>query len=979
MITSAGEVLGTGGDPRHDVIDRARHRRARRRATTADGAREPARAPARRPRRRGARPGRARHAARARRARGHRRGRRCSPSRPSLAPHASVRRGRRVDRAVRDRVERGVSHRASRRPARHHAMAPARPLRSAVRARGAERGRRAVARRASSTPAGSSLPVLGAALLPHALGALVRRRGWSVWVGVRPRRSSALVVYVRARARAVDHHLRAPGRRHLARARPPALRRVAPAAHRAGARRRPPTAPSCSRCSRCGAWPRSPTGSRSDARRDARRDRRPRSCSSCGRRRSAPTTRSVAAHRRLLRRRRRVPPRAEPRVLDRRRQLAGVAARGARPHWLAPAALLGGAAMLVALVRRAARARAPAPTRSSTSPTPAATARGGHSYQPSLAPFVDIGAKLGDVDDRELFTVQSRTPDYWRIAALDEYTRRRRRPVDAERGGRRQRAGRAAERRRPTARCEQEFAIGPLGERWLPAAYRPVAITLRRHARGARRRAPRRRRRRASAACDYTVVSEPAAARRHRVSPRSRSRPRRRRCPTALRRVHRAPRTPTTSTTIAAHARAGRRRRRRDHPVREGGGAARLLPRRHGFVYDTDVDSLDNGRRSSQFLHEQARVLRAVRERVRGDGALARHPGARRGRASRPAREADGTLPRRPATTRTRGPRSTSPGSAGRTCSTPRRSDQADARAGRQRAPQRRRRRRRRPTPRAAADRVHGAAPPGARRRGGTGTPGDAGTDAGHADAWRRRPRARRRATRRRGSPVLVVARAAGRSLRRLATSARCSGSSAVAATRRRDADDPAVAVSGRVGRGARPAARGRRRPRVPRRPRSSSPRTVPAGTGSPRRRVRCATSRARTARRATATRVTAPDDARDAWASVDELERALDDGVSWTRRWRRRLDPSTARRAADAGVAGAISRRGWGGRRRRAARRRTRARSASKSRTSASTSSAKRSTATNSASCPCGARRGSGRRRDRRTPSRRRSPAAGR
>ena len=36
------------------------------------------------------------------------------------------------------------------------------------------------------------------------------------------------------------------------------------------------------------------------------------------------------------------------------------------------------------------------------------------------------------------------------------------------------------------------------------------------------------------------------------------------------------------------------------------------------------------------------------------------------------------------------------------------------------------------------------------------------------------------------------------------------------------------------------------------------------------------------------------PDDAREAWTSLDELEVALDDGVSWTRRWRRRLDLST-------------------------------------------------------------------------------------
>jgi hypothetical protein len=34
-------------------------------------------------------------------------------------------------------------------------------------------------------------------------------------------------------------------------------------------------------------------------------------------------------------------------------------------------------------------------------------------------------------------------------------------------------------------------------------------------------------------------------------------------------------------------------------------------------------------------------------------------------------------------------------------------------------------------------------------------------------------------------------------------------------------------------------------------------------------------------------------DDARAAWDSVEEIEHALDEGTSWTRRWRRRLDPS--------------------------------------------------------------------------------------
>jgi hypothetical protein len=38
----------------------------------------------------------------------------------------------------------------------------------------------------------------------------------------------------------------------------------------------------------------------------------------------------------------------------------------------------------------------------------------------------------------------------------------------------------------------------------------------------------------------------------------------------------------------------------------------------------------------------------------------------------------------------------------------------------------------------------------------------------------------------------------------------------------------------------------------------------------------------------------TGPDDAHEAWTSLDDLERALDDGVPWARRWRRRLGLST-------------------------------------------------------------------------------------
>ncbi len=162
-------------------------------------------------------------------------------------------------------------------------------------------------------------------------------------------------------------------------------------------------------------------------------------------------------------------------LLDQRRSWL-VSQRGARPHWLAPAALLGGAAIVVALVV------APLVPGSSSDPLldVAGTGRdgsSGHSYKPSLAPFVDIGRKLQDVDNRELFTVKSDTPDYWRIAALDTYS--------GERGGSwtltaegegSVRVGLPSDP--PDKALEQDFAIGPLGERWLPAAYEPAAISL---------------------------------------------------------------------------------------------------------------------------------------------------------------------------------------------------------------------------------------------------------------------------------------------------------------------------------------------------------------------------------------------------------------------------------------------------------------------------------------------------------------------
>ena len=123
----------------------------------------------------------------------------------------------------------------------------------------------------------------------------------------------------------------------------------------------------------------------------------------------------------VLRRRRCVRARAEPGAARPAAQLAGVAARRrARTGWR----------------RRRCSGAPPSSWRSwSRRSCPAADAdplldvastgrngSGGHSYQPAIAPFFDIGDKLDDVDDVDLFTVQSSKPDYWRIAALDSYS-----------------------------------------------------------------------------------------------------------------------------------------------------------------------------------------------------------------------------------------------------------------------------------------------------------------------------------------------------------------------------------------------------------------------------------------------------------------------------------------------------------------------------------------------------------------------------
>ena len=341
-----------------------------------------------------------------------------------------------------------------------------------------ERGRRAVARRASSTPAASSLPVLGAALLPHALGALgaaaqlvgVDRRRCSPLVGARGLRACS-----RSSRRPPRSGSRAATRGTRSTASSPAGGTCCAPRRR---RRRPPTARIL--LAVLAVWCMAAIAdwlafaTPSDARRDLARARVLRVDVDARHRATGSVLLTVgfcvAAGAFLLAQ--------NLAVLDRRRSwLVSQQARARRTGWPRPRCS-GCVAMLVALVRRARRSRAPA---SDPLLDVANTGRDdtGGPQLPALAGAVRRHRR--QARRRRTTTSCSRCrssqPDYWRIAALDQYTGDERRPVDAERA-RATAACRSACRATSRARCEQEFAIGPLGERWLPAAYRPVAISL---------------------------------------------------------------------------------------------------------------------------------------------------------------------------------------------------------------------------------------------------------------------------------------------------------------------------------------------------------------------------------------------------------------------------------------------------------------------------------------------------------------------
>jgi transglutaminase-like putative cysteine protease len=161
-------------------------------------------------------------------------------------------------------------------------------------------------------------------------------------------------------------------------------------------------------------------------------------------------------------------------VLDRHRTWL-VSSQPTRAHWLVPAALLGIGALVTGLVVAPALPGAhgdPIIDLANAGPRH----RSGRSYSTTVPPLIDVSAKLEEADNRELFTVRAAQPDYWRLTALDDFT--------TDGGGQWTLSAEGGDQVRDQlpeqstdGTVRQTYDIGSLGERWLPAAYRPVAAS----------------------------------------------------------------------------------------------------------------------------------------------------------------------------------------------------------------------------------------------------------------------------------------------------------------------------------------------------------------------------------------------------------------------------------------------------------------------------------------------------------------------
>jgi transglutaminase-like putative cysteine protease len=100
---------------------------------------------------------------------------------------------------------------------------------------------------------------------------------------------------------------------------------------------------------------------------------------------------------------------------------------------------------------------------------------GSRTYKTNIDPVLNVGDQLNRPEPADLFTVESAEPQYWRTTAMDVYRSGQggQWVVKAEGDDA---VGQGLDESVPRDALVQRYRIGPLGERWMPAAYRPVRV-----------------------------------------------------------------------------------------------------------------------------------------------------------------------------------------------------------------------------------------------------------------------------------------------------------------------------------------------------------------------------------------------------------------------------------------------------------------------------------------------------------------------
>jgi transglutaminase-like putative cysteine protease len=96
-------------------------------------------------------------------------------------------------------------------------------------------------------------------------------------------------------------------------------------------------------------------------------------------------------------------------------------------------------------------------------------------YTTTIGPLVSVGSQLQQGPRRTVFTVRAAQPAYWRLTALDHYSGAGGGAWTLNASGRGVSTGLSGPA--PHGALRQQFHIGPLGERWMPAAFDPVAVS----------------------------------------------------------------------------------------------------------------------------------------------------------------------------------------------------------------------------------------------------------------------------------------------------------------------------------------------------------------------------------------------------------------------------------------------------------------------------------------------------------------------